>query len=64
VPNKTQSQSLLQEAIYGIAAAVAIVAIAAVSLVLRKKRKAKAKTHNKLENCKKQLNLIYAIIAW
>ena len=40
VPNQTQS-SLLQDAIYGVATAVAIVAIVAVVLVLRKSKKGK-----------------------
>jgi hypothetical protein len=41
LPNQTQS-SLPQEAIYGVAAAVAIMAIVAVVLVLRKSKKGKS----------------------
>ena len=39
-PNQAQTKSLLQDAIYGIATAVAIVVIVAVVLVLRKSKKA------------------------
>ncbi len=54
----------LSPTIYGIAVALAIVAIVAVVFGLRKSKKAKAKTHNKLETAKKQLNSLSKIFAF